>query len=90
LKLIHFVNLLSAADDYWNVSKLMPVPVEHRIATVAFDGEIDSVLLASPDVHSGGPIKLDYRVEVTPRGKVAVLELPTLLYWDMLIIRTKQ
>ncbi|GGF90934.1 glycoside hydrolase family 66 protein [Paenibacillus abyssi] len=90
MKLLHFINLVSAADDFWNEPKHAQAPVEHRLVSVALDGEVESVLLASPDVNYGRPIPLDYLIEVTPRGKVIRLELPPLLYWDMVIIRIKQ
>jgi dextranase len=89
MKVIHFVNLLSAADDLWNESKNAFEPVEGRLVSVAFDGEVESILLASPDVQGGKAIPLDYRIEVTSRGKVIVLELPPLLYWDMVMIKVK-
>jgi dextranase len=85
-KLIHFVNLTSAEEDYWNESKAAPSRVTDRVVTVAFDGHIESILHASPDREQGQPRPLEYDVEVTSRGKVAVLKLPELHYWDIVII----
>lgn len=89
-QIIHFVNLISAGDDYWNESKEPPAPVENRNVAIAVDGEITSILLASPDVHEAKAIALDYRVEIGPRGKKVVIKLPQLMYWDMLIVRTAE
>ncbi|WP_168120110.1 glycoside hydrolase family 66 protein [Paenibacillus sp. HB172176] len=141
-KLISFVNLMSASDDYWNEEKEAAAPVEGRLARIAFDGEIESVLLASPDAFGGGAagsaspdafggeavesssmraevggavvsasqeaevgraavsasmgaevgraIELPYEVEYTPRGKTAIIELPPLMYWDVLMVRMKR
>lgn len=89
LKLIHFINLLSATDDCWNEAKGAPEPLLGRTITVAFDGELESVLLASPDTESGRAIPLEYIIVATPRGRAAVIKLPVLLYWDVLIIRMK-
>lgn len=88
-KVIHFVNLSSAGDDYWNEAKAAPQPVGGRCVTVAFDGELESILLASPDTEHGRPTELECRVEFTSRGKAAVLELPELHYWDMVIMNIR-
>ncbi|HZG56359.1 glycoside hydrolase family 66 protein [Paenibacillus sp.] len=88
-KVLHFINLVSAADDLWNESKEAASPVEGRIVSVAFDGEIESVVHASPDADGGRATALAYRAERTPRGFVATFELPALLYWDVVVVRTK-
>ena len=88
-KRIHFINLVSASDDYWNESKEAPEPVCARHVTVAVDGEIDSLWVASPDIRGGKPYALEYRIEITPRGKTVAFEMPPLLHWDMVVIRMK-
>lgn len=90
VKRIHFVNLVSAGDDYWNESKEAPVLIVSRQVTVAIDGEIDSIWMASPDDHNGKPSVPQYRIERTPRGLTLVIEMPPLFYWDMLFIRVNQ
>ncbi|RJE85135.1 hypothetical protein D3P07_21440 [Paenibacillus sp. 1011MAR3C5] len=89
LKLVHFINFLSATDDCWNEAKVAPEPLQGRTVTVAIDGELESVLLASPDAGNGRAIPLEYTIVATPRGYAAVIELPVLLYWDVLIIKMK-
>lgn len=88
-KLIHFVNLTSAADDYWNESKEAAAPVEGRRIAIALDGEIEALLLASPDREGGRPFAPAFRIAPGPRGRTAFVELPPLLYWDVLIVRLK-
>ncbi|MDQ6421509.1 glycoside hydrolase family 66 protein [Paenibacillus sp. LHD-117] len=85
---IHFVNLASATDDRWNEAKERPAPVTGRIVRIEVDDAPSSILLASPDANGGQAVAVDYRVETTDRGMVAVLELPPLLFWDMLIVRS--
>lgn len=87
VKRIQFVNLVSAGDDYWNESKEAPVLIGTRHVTVAIDGEIDSVWVASPDYRNGKPSAVEYRIERTPRGLAVTVDMPPLLYWDMLFIR---
>jgi dextranase len=88
-KLIHFVNLTGVKDDYWNEGKELPDQVEGRLVSIAVDHEITSILLASPDVDGGRPKKLIYRMETTVRGLTAVVQLPTLKFWDLLIVLLK-
>lgn len=90
MKRIHFVNLVSAASDYWNESKETPILIETRHVRIAIDGEIDSVWVASPDDHTGKASVPQYRIERTPRGLTLAVEMPPLLYWDMLFIRVKE
>lgn len=87
VKRIHFINLVSSGNDCWNESKEAPALVESRHISVAIDGEIESVWVASPDFRSGKPSALEYKIEITPRGKTIAMEMPPLLYWDMLLIR---
>nr|WP_232243252.1 glycoside hydrolase family 66 protein [Paenibacillus sp. GSMTC-2017] len=89
LKLIHSVNLTSASEDYWNESKEAPQPVLGRVFTIAVDHDVDSIFLASPDHNSGKTVVLEYRMETNSRGNVAIVELPPLLYWDLLIVKMK-
>ncbi|OUS77946.1 hypothetical protein B1748_04020 [Paenibacillus sp. MY03] len=87
LKQIHFVNLASATDDLWNEAKEQPTPVVGRIVRIEVADAPASVLLASPDSNGGRPVAIDYRLEKTDRGNVAVMALPPLRCWDMLVIR---
>lgn len=89
LKLLSFVNLSSAADDLWNEAKEEPSPVAGRVVSVAVDGEVEELLLASPDRAGGKTAELDYRLEAGPRGNVVVVQLPPLQYWDVVILRLK-
>lgn len=89
LKLIHFINLVSASDDCWNEAKEEPRPVAGRTLSVAVDGEVETVLLASPDSRGGMALPLAFRLEATPRGYAAVMELPPLLFWDVVIVKLK-
>ncbi|WP_256761995.1 glycoside hydrolase family 66 protein [Cohnella sp. WQ 127256] len=86
-KLIHFVNLTGVKDDYWNEGKELPEPVEGRLVTIAVDQQISSILLASPDVDGGRPKELNYRMDTTVRGRTALVQLPILQFWDLLIIQ---
>ncbi|MFD0674743.1 glycoside hydrolase family 66 protein [Cohnella sp. GCM10027633] len=85
-KLVHFINFSGLADDYWNEDKAAPTTVAGRTVYVAIDREVEFVLLASPDRDGGRPTRLDCRVERHERGLRAVVELPELAYWDLLII----
>lgn len=85
-KLVHFINFTGLTDDYWNEDKAVPDSVAGRTVYVAIDAEARSVLLASPDRDGGRPMKLDVTVEIHARGLRAVIELPELAYWDLLII----
>lgn len=89
VKLMSFVNLTAAEDDFWNEGKPKPEPVAGRVCAVAFDGEIESLFVATPDARGGAPAKLDYRVETTTRGKTALFELPELHCWDIVVMRVR-
>ncbi|MFC5468957.1 glycoside hydrolase family 66 protein [Cohnella suwonensis] len=87
LKLIHFINLTGISDDLWNEAKETPVAVYGRTVRVAVDLPVKSVFLATPDENGGRPITLEYRTEASDRGKVVVIDLPKLNYWDVLVIQ---
>ncbi|MVB12465.1 Glycosyl hydrolase family 66 [Caprobacter fermentans] len=86
---IHLINLLSRSDEQWRDDT---ASCENPKALGAFtlklddfSGKVKSVFLASPDIKGGSMFPLDFSVK---NGKLSV-NIPSLQYWDMLVVQTQ-
>ena len=86
--MIHLINLLGNDNDWRddNQDKNTPELLTNRIFKVYLDYDIKSVQLASPDFNNGIPLNLNYEVGEDESGIFISFILPTLEYWDMIII----
>jgi len=87
-RVVHLINLLSRSDSQWrDDGGSCEAPKKLTSFTVELDNpdEIQNVYLASPDLYGGSMLKLDY---TRKDGKLSVT-VPSLEYWDMLVIQTK-
>lgn len=85
-KVLHFVNLTGAADDYWNEAKPAAPPVEGRIVRIAVERKAKAAFRASPDAGMGKPVALEPVYEIGKRGMTARFALPALRVWDSLVL----
>lgn len=85
-KVIHFINLAGNDEDYWNKGKNEPVVQHDIVLKVQVLGEPKCIYAASPDTDFGRPGFLNYTILDSDRGKVAVIKLPELKYWSMVVI----
>ncbi|REE87402.1 dextranase [Paenibacillus taihuensis] len=90
VKLIHFINLAGVTNDLWNEAKETPADVQGREVRVLCDSSVRAIFLVTPDRDQGRPLALEYRLETSDRGMIAVIALPDLHYWDMLVIQFEE
>lgn len=86
--IIHFINFSDAATMNWNDSngeQAVPAERENVEVSIQTDREAASVMFASPDYYNGSPVKLSFEQS---DGKIT-LKLPSLKYWDLLMIDYK-
>jgi hypothetical protein len=89
--IIHFNNLLGSSDPHWrDVSANRPdAPLLHRVKVRIYcdDAKITSAEWASPDWGGGRLHNLGFHSgRQHGRGYIDV-ELPSLKYWDMVLLR---
>lgn len=84
---IQMINLLSRSDEQWRddtYSCEAPKVVNGANLTLDYSSsKISGVYLASPDIKGGSMFALDYTLK---NGKLWI-KIPSLKYWDMLIIK---
>jgi len=85
-KIIHLINLIGNDEDYWNRCKNDPVVQIDMIVKVQVLRAPKCVYAASPDFDFGRPQMLAFALLNSDRGKVAVIKLPRLVYWNMVVI----
>ncbi len=82
IHLINFLNIISLnwRDPYGN----RPEPVLQENILLQFSGsrKILSITLASPDYLHGSPVSIDFK----QKDDITSINIPTLKYWDMLIV----
>ncbi len=84
-QVVHLLNFLNADSLSWrDLEGTMPEPetVENAGVRIAVDGAVADVWTASPDID-GGACR---RVEYSSDGSTVSLTLPSLKYWDMIVI----
>ncbi|MGM0874688.1 MAG: glycoside hydrolase family 66 protein [Bacillota bacterium] len=88
-KVIHFINFLDATTLEWrdtNASQAEPQDRKQLTVQLEETRSIEKVWMASPDKRSGVPISLNFKQE---NNKVT-FTLPSLKYWDMVVIEYEQ
>lgn len=86
-KAIHLINLLSRSTNTWrddDGSCESPTKISNFTVEIPDSGNVASISLASPDLFGGSMIPLDF---TRKDGKIQV-KVPSLEYWDMLLVQT--
>lgn len=84
LKTINFINLTGNQEDFWNRGKAKPGIINDIVVNVSIELKIKNVFIASPDIESGRPQELKYKVVNGERGKVLIIEISELSIWSLL------
>lgn len=82
---MHLVNFKDAVHMNWNDSdatQTEPVLVEEVKLSVAVDRKVKKLWTASPDAYYGSAVELEF----TQKDGQLSFTLPTLKYWDMVVI----
>ncbi|MGG3573207.1 glycoside hydrolase family 66 protein [Bacillus gobiensis] len=88
-KIIHFINFLDAKTMEWrdtNASQPAPFERTNLDFTIKEEKKINRMWLASPDTKSSMPIEVPF----VQKGKDISFTLPSLTYWDMLVIEYEE
>lgn len=88
LKTVSLINLTGMDEDYWNRGKETPPPLAGVRLRIQMEGEVGSVLFASPDDMMGRPWEPLHTLEPGPRGLVLTVEVPRLDLWGLVIVET--
>lgn len=84
-QIIHLLNFTDADSINWKDSKgTMPEPEKNESfdIEISISEEVKKIWAASPDVNSGVPAELEFTQK---DGKIQ-LKVPSLRYWDMIVI----
>lgn len=84
-KIIHFISFLDANTMEWrdtNASQPIPFKRTNLDFTLKEDKKINRMWLASPDIASSKPVPVPFK----QNGMDTSFSLPSLSYWDMLVI----
>ncbi len=87
-EILHFINYTDATSMEWkDADGTQPEPKlqENVSITITADKEVSKVWMATPDAYSGSSIELDYVQE----GNEVTFTLPSLKYWDMVVVEYK-
>lgn len=88
-KVIHFINLLDATTLEWRDTHAMQAKPQNRKQLTVQLKETKSIKkmwMASPDKQNGVPLSLNFKQE---NNKV-IFTLPSLKYWDMVVMEYEQ
>ncbi len=89
---LHMINLLGLNDTSWRdtyAAKLAPKKAKNISVKYYYNGEIESLWLASPDQNNGVSRKLSWREGEDSVGKYIDFVVPSLEYWDMIYMKKK-
>jgi dextranase len=87
-ELIHLINFTDASSLEWRDNEgTQPEPHEQKDIEVEVkaDGKADKVWVATPDAYQGSPVQLDFE----QKGDYITFTVPSLKYWDMIVIDYK-
>ncbi|MBH9966109.1 glycoside hydrolase family 66 protein [[Bacillus] enclensis] len=87
-QLIHLINFTDAASLEWRDNQgTQPEPEEKKDieVEVKVDGKADKVWVATPDAYQGSPVEIDFK----QKGDSITFTVPSLKYWDMVVIDYK-
>ncbi|UOK59868.1 glycoside hydrolase family 66 protein [Bacillus sp. OVS6] len=88
-KVIHFINFFDATTLEWrdtNANQAEPQNRKQLTVKLEETKSIKKVWMASPDKQNGVPISLNFKQE---NNKV-IFALPSLKYWDMVVVEYEQ
>ncbi|MBM7649482.1 dextranase [Bacillus ectoiniformans] len=88
-QMIHFINLLDAETIEWrDTNATQPVPElrTNLTFTIEEDRRVKEIWMASPDYHSGKPVAVPFEQSESQ----TTFTLPSLTYWDMLVVEYEE
>ncbi|WP_058303888.1 glycoside hydrolase family 66 protein [Gorillibacterium timonense] len=86
--IVQLVNFTDATTMNWNdtdATQAEPKVRENVQLTIPSSEKVKAVWTASPDIHHGAPVALDFKQE---NGQLSIT-LPELKYWDMVVLEYK-
>lgn len=86
-KTIHFINLTSATEDFWNRGKMDPQIIRNIEATVQIRGKVKGVYTSAPDCRYGREQVPEYSLMDSGQGegdRRLWVRLPSLGIWRIL------
>lgn len=89
---IQMINLLELSDTGWRdtyAAKEAPKKAKNISVKYYYNGEVESLWLASPDRNNGISQKLSYRKGEDADGKYIDFVVPSLDYWNMIYMKKK-
>jgi dextranase len=88
-EIIHFINLVGTDNEWRDTqqTKKAPVLLHDLRVRLYTDFAAQSVSLASPDNHDISLRELDYSTETDLEGRYILFDIPSLAYWDMILLR---
>lgn len=90
LTVLHFINLTGSDDPHWrDVGASRPAPVRQKDLRVSMPvpGNLDAVLLASPDFDGGRMQRLPFTMTGEGAARSVIFTVPRLDTWDMVVLR---
>ncbi|MGD6805134.1 glycoside hydrolase family 66 protein [Rossellomorea aquimaris] len=87
-EIIQLINFTDAASMEWrdnDGSQPEPSVKEELKVTVKTDGDVDKVWTASPDLYEGSAMELEFK----QKGDSLEFTLPSIKYWDMVVVEYK-
>jgi dextranase len=84
-QVLHFINFANASTFDWrdtDGTQTTPSSIVDANIEVNYSGTATKVWLASPDINFGIPQQLSF----TQNGSTVKFTLPSLQYWDMIVI----
>ncbi len=88
---LHLLNLLSATTNAWrDTNANMPAPTVQSNFTVKYyyaTGTVSGVQVASPDSNHGAYTTLTYSSGSDSGGNYIQFTVPSLQYWDMIVVQ---
>lgn len=84
-EVIHFINFTNANSMEWrdtNATQTEPTAISDCSVAIQADKSVSKVWFASPDMNGGVAQSLDF----TQQSDKVVVSLPSLKYWDMLVL----
>jgi len=77
---VQLINLVSN-NALWNQSKVLNLAIDDIEMTIKINRIVKGIYCASPDYLSKA-IQLEYRVEMTKRGREYIVKIPKLINWN--------
>lgn len=86
---VHFINLAGTDSGWRDIQQTKRTPTSLHNLKVRFYTDFDarSVSLASPDGHDIRLRELAYKTDTDADGRYISFEIPSLAYWDMILLR---